>query len=75
MSLSDLKRDTRNGALGGVCAGLARYMDAPVWVLRFAAIFGLFFMGGTFWLYVIAWVLMPKMTDADYGDVKTEPSA
>lgn len=34
MSNKTLYRDTRNGKLSGVCAGIARYFDIEVWFVR-----------------------------------------
>ena len=67
-----LYRNSRRGWLGGVCAGLADYWEAPTWIVRVAAI-GLFFVSGStsFWLYVLAWCVIgkqPSRWEADRPD-------
>lgn len=54
-----LKRDTENGILFGVCAGIAKYFDLdPLWVrLIFIAL--IFFWGAGAVLYIILVFLMP----------------
>ena len=59
MSLFDFKRDPANGVLGGVCTGLAKVLETPVWLPRALFLFGLLFLGGTLWVYLILWLLVP----------------
>jgi phage shock protein C len=56
-----MKRDTENGMIAGVCAGLAKELEMDVTLVRLIAV-GSFFLTGsvTFWLYVIAAIAMPK---------------
>lgn len=63
MSVQALYRDTENGKLGGVCAGLAATMGAEVWLVRVLFV-SLFFFTGFFLatlIYIIAWLLLEKM--------------
>lgn len=55
-----LTRDTANGKIGGVCAGIAEYFGWDVTLVRLVwAFFGL--AGGTGVLfYLAAWVIMPE---------------
>jgi len=57
-----LYRNRSEGWVGGVCASLGEYWDAPNWIVRLAALALLMFTGAfAFWLYVIAWVaIAPK---------------
>ena len=56
----NLYRNTRDGKIAGVCAGLADHWDVAHWVVRlmwiFLAICGAFPIA--FWGYIAGWVLM-----------------
>lgn len=55
-----LFRDTQNGSIGGVCAGLAHYFTIDILIVRiiFAV---LFFIGGfTIPLYILLWIILPE---------------
>jgi phage shock protein PspC (stress-responsive transcriptional regulator) len=56
-----LVRDTRDGLVGGVAAGLARHLGVDVTLLRLAFVLTTIFMGG-FGLvaYLAGWVLIPS---------------
>ncbi len=57
----ELYRDTMNGKIGGVCAGLANYFNLEVWVVRILVISaGL--LGGGF-LVVLAYFAMMLMLE------------
>lgn len=63
MSVRAVYRDTENGKLGGVCAGIAVAMGAEVWLIR-VLFLALFFITGFFLailIYVIACLLLEKM--------------
>ena len=50
--------------LGGVCAGLAKYLDVDVTLIRIAAVAAFFCSGGLVFLaYIVAIFIMP----VDYG--------
>ena len=54
-----LYRNSSEGWIGGICAGLAVRWDIPNWVVRLAAVALLMYAGPwAFWLYVIAWVMI-----------------
>jgi len=56
-----LYRDTENSILGGVCAGIADYLDLDRWLVRIITITLLVFTNSlVFFLYIIAWLLMDK---------------
>jgi len=74
-----LYRNSSEGWIGGVCAGLASHWDVPNWVVRLAAVALLMFTGTlAFWLYVIAWVaIAPKASrwsssSADEAEIEME---
>ncbi|EDM68663.1 MAG: PspC domain-containing protein [Moritella sp.] len=63
MSTKPLYRDTENGKLGGVCAGIAVTFGAEVWLVRLIFV-SLFFFTGFFLailIYIIACLLLEKM--------------
>ncbi|HEX8424729.1 PspC domain-containing protein [Hymenobacter sp.] len=53
-------RDTDNGKVGGVSAGLAAYLNSDVTLLRVLFIAGLFIGGISFILYPLLWILVPE---------------
>ena len=56
---SPLRRDSENGMLGGVCAGIARQSGLSVAAVRlFAVVLALFFGTGVA-AYLIAWAALP----------------
>jgi len=54
-----LFRDTENGSLGGVCTGLAAYLNVDPVVIKILFIIALF-MGFGFFLYVVLWIVLPN---------------
>lgn len=48
MNSKELYRDTANGKISGVCAGLANYLGAEVWLIRILVISAAL-LGGSFW--------------------------
>ncbi|QFI37079.1 envelope stress response membrane protein PspC [Moritella marina ATCC 15381] len=63
MIKKQLYRDTQNGKLGGVCAGLATAFGAEVWLVRLLFV-SLFLFTGFFLailIYIIACLLLEKM--------------
>ena len=55
----NLYRNTRDGRIAGVAAGLADYWDVAPWVVRLLWV-GLFLFTGTLalWLYIGAWIAL-----------------
>lgn len=56
-----LYRLPEEGMLKGVCAGLARYFDVPVKLLRVIAVLSLFF--GLFFFTLVAYVILTLVLD------------
>lgn len=55
-----LYRDTENGYIGGVCAGLAGYFNIDPTIIRLIWA-GAFFLGGVgLFFYIILWSIIPK---------------
>jgi phage shock protein C len=55
-----LTRSRTNRILGGVCAGLARYLGVDVILIRIAFVVLALAVGGGVILYVIGWILIPE---------------
>lgn len=58
-----LYRDTENGMLGGVCAGLANYLGIEPWIVR--VIFVTFMILGTFLIPLIVYVVLVLVLDPE----------
>jgi phage shock protein C len=55
----NLYRNTRDGKIGGVAAGLADHWDVAHWVVRLIWVGGFLFTGTlALWAYVAAWILL-----------------
>lgn len=55
-----LFRDMDNAVIGGVCQGIANFMNIDVVVIRAIFVVILLFAGFGFPLYVILWIIVPK---------------
>ena len=53
-------RDTRNGVVAGVCAGLARHYKIDITAVRAAFLAAFVFLGAGPLIYLIMWLLMPS---------------
>lgn len=69
----NLYRNTREGKIAGVAAGLADHWDIAPWVVRLMWV-GAFLFTGTLalWVYIGAWLLMAKRPSRP--DVEGRPS-
>jgi len=63
-----LYRNTRDGKIAGVCAGLADHWEVEHWVVRLLAIIIFLFTGTlAFWAYVAGWIMLaPRRRGEDY---------
>ena len=72
-----LYRNTRDGKVAGVCAGLADHWDIAHWVMRLIWIGGFLFTGTlALWVYLGAWIMLaprPTRRGSD-GAFEDEPS-
>lgn len=62
-----LYRDTDNRMLGGVASGLAAYMDWDVTLVRLVFVFCLFAVQGSFFAYILAWIVIPSKYNSSGG--------
>jgi len=61
-----LSRDLKHRILGGICAGIADYLNIPRIIVRILWLFLTFFFGIGFFLYFILWITIPKASKAEY---------
>jgi phage shock protein C len=63
-----LYRNTRDGKIAGVCAGVADHWEVEHWVVRLLAVVLFLFTGSlAFWGYLIAWMMLsPRRRDGDF---------
>jgi phage shock protein C len=60
-----LYRVTSEKRIAGVCAGLARYFEVDVTLVRLLVVAGTLFSGGLGLLgYIVAWIIMPRENEA-----------
>lgn len=62
-----LYRSNLDKKLGGVCGGLAEYMDADPSLIRLITIFLMFMAGAGFLAYLIAWIVIPSNPEQKYN--------
>jgi phage shock protein PspC (stress-responsive transcriptional regulator) len=55
-----LYRSKTDRQIAGVCGGLAEYFNIDPTIVRLLFVLGLIFVGGTFWAYVIMWIVVPE---------------
>ena len=60
--MEEKKRLTRsnNKMIGGVCSGLAEYLDIDPTIVRIVWVLMVLFAGFGILLYIILWLIMPK---------------
>jgi phage shock protein C len=59
---NSLYRDTENGRIAGVCAGIAEYFKIETWLVRILTVTAFFLMAGPFVIvtYIAAWFILDK---------------
>ena len=55
-----LFRSRSNRIIGGVCGGLAEYLNIDPTVLRVITALLTFVMGMSQWVYLLAWLIIPE---------------
>lgn len=74
MNNKELFRDTKNGKISGVCAGLANYLSVEVWLIRILVVSAAL-LGGSFLILLvyIALTLMLEKQPVQYDEtIKTQ---
>jgi phage shock protein C len=59
MQTKRLYRSRTDMMLGGVCGGLAKYLDVDPTIVRLIFVLLLFIGGGGFWIYLVLWLITP----------------
>ena len=59
-----LYRDTLQGSIAGVCAGLAHYAKLDLILVRILMLISILFFSFGFWLYLILWIVVPEAKTA-----------
>ena len=59
-----LYRDTQNSMLGGVCSGLAVYLNVSIGLIRLLIFLMVWFYGTGLLLYIAAWIIIPEAKTA-----------
>jgi len=55
-----LYRDPDDFVIGGVCSGIAAYLNIDPVIVRIIAIILVFLAGMSFWVYIILWIIIPE---------------
>lgn len=56
-----LYRSKSDRMLGGVCGGLAKYVNIDPTIIRVITALGFFVTGSIlFWVYVVLWIVIPE---------------
>jgi phage shock protein PspC (stress-responsive transcriptional regulator) len=61
--MKKLYRSRKYRVIGGVCGGLAEYLDVDVTIVRLATVVLAFMAPDLVLLYIIAWIVMPEAPD------------
>jgi len=61
--MKKLYRSRKYRVIGGVCGGLAEYLDVDVTIVRLATVVLAFMVPNLVLLYIIAWIVMPEAPD------------
>ncbi len=59
METKRLYRSRTDVMLGGVCGGLAKYLNVDPTIIRLVFLLLLFLGGGGFWIYLVLWIIAP----------------
>lgn len=65
-----LYRSREDVMIGGVCSGIAKYLEMDPTVVRLVFVLLLFLSGAGFWIYVVLWVIMPKEPISPVSDAQ-----
>ena len=82
MQTKRLFRSRTDVMLGGVCGGLAKYLNVDPTVVRLIFVLLLFIGGSGFWIYLVLWLITPveprtdpiKVVEVKSAKVETMPA-
>jgi len=55
-----LYRSNKQKLIGGVCGGIAEYVETDVTIIRLLWIFGSLIWGAGVIAYILAWIIIPE---------------
>ena len=59
--------------IGGVCGGLAEYLNVDVTFVRLLFVIGAFFCGLTILIYLILWIIAPRRPKSGSDEAQAKP--
>lgn len=75
MEIKRLYRSRTDLMLGGVCGGLAKYLNVDPTIIRLVFVLLLFLGGGGFWIYLVLWIITPvEPLPESTSVIEVEPS-
>jgi phage shock protein C len=75
MEIKRLYRSRSDLMLGGVCGGLAKYLNVDPAIIRLVFVLLLFLGGGGFWIYLVLWIITPVEPLPETGSIiEVDPS-
>ncbi|MBU4299639.1 MAG: PspC domain-containing protein [Nanoarchaeota archaeon] len=63
-----LYRSGKEKILGGVCGGIAEYLNVDPVIIRLIWAVSILVYGSGFLLYIIAWIIIPRNPEHKWGD-------
>lgn len=73
MENKKFERSATNKVIGGVCAGLADYLNMDVTLMRVLFVVAALCGSFGFWLYVILWIVAPSQKVIGFNNQYQEP--
>jgi phage shock protein C len=69
-----LYRDSKNGRIAGVCAGIAEYFGLEKWLVRILTVTAFFLLAGPFVIvtYIAAWFILDKKPLEHYDNMMSK---
>ena len=76
--MKKLYKDKKNAMLSGVCAGMSKYFEIDVTIIRLLWVFITLIGGSGLVAYVVCAIVIPEepdgVTEVDYTEVDEEPT-
>lgn len=68
MENKKFERSSTNRVIGGVCAGLADYLNLDIALMRVLFVVAAFCGSFGFWLYIILWIVIPSQKVLNFNN-------
>lgn len=68
MENKKFERSNTNRVIGGVCAGLADYLNLDIALMRVLFVVAAFCGSFGFWLYIILWIVIPSQKVLNFNN-------